>query len=214
LTHSLGQHTNRITDNFNRLYYDSRIWEHTYWLGTPALKCPMDLWVYQELIVEVRPDVIVECGTWDGGSAMFLASICNLLKHGRIVTIDIDPREHRPKHKRVKYITGSSVAPDVIETVLRQINRKDRVLVILDSDHSKTHVLSEMRAYAPLVTVGSYLIVEDTNINGHPVYPEFGPGPMEALEEFLAERDDFEIDPSREKFVVTFNPKGWLRRVR
>ena len=87
-------------------------------------------------------------------------------------------------------------------------------MVDLDSNHSKQHVLEEMRAYAPMITIGNYLIVEDTNINGHPVLPEFGPGPMEAVEEFLKENHDFVPDPSREKFLVTFNPGGYLRKVR
>ena len=87
------------------------------------------------------------------------------------------------------------------------------VLVVLDSDHSRDHVLAEPRAYAPLVTPGSYLVVEDTNINGHPVYEAFGPGPMEAVQDFLKERDDFEADRSREKFLLTFNPRGWLRKL-
>jgi cephalosporin hydroxylase len=88
-----------------------------------------------------------------------------------------------------------------------------RVLVVLDSDHSRDHVLAELRAYAPLVTPGSYLVVEDTNVNGHPVYEAFGPGPMEAVQDFLKERDDFEVDRSREKFLLTFNPGGWLRKL-
>jgi len=82
--------------------------------------------------------------------------------------------------------------------------------VILDSDHSRDHVLDELRLYAPLVTSGSYVIVEDTNINGHPVLPQFGPGPMEALDEFLRESDEFSIDDQREKFFLTFNPRGFL----
>ena len=86
-------------------------------------------------------------------------------------------------------------------------------MVILDSDHSRDHVLAELRAYAPMVTTAQYLIVEDTNVNGNPVLPEFGPGPMEALDAFLAENDDFEPDDEREKFLLTFNPRGYLRRV-
>ena len=86
------------------------------------------------------------------------------------------------------------------------------VMVILDSDHTRDHVLAELRAYAPIVTPGQYLVVEDSNINGHPVFPGFGPGPMEALQAFLAETGEFEVDRSREKFLVTFNPGGYLRK--
>jgi cephalosporin hydroxylase len=87
-------------------------------------------------------------------------------------------------------------------------------LAILDSDHTKKHVMDEIGVYAPMVTPGSYLIVEDTNMNGHPVAEEFGPGPMEAVEEFIKGTNDFEIDKSREKFYLTFNPSGYLKRVR
>jgi cephalosporin hydroxylase len=92
------------------------------------------------------------------------------------------------------------------------VEDREPVVVILDSDHGKDHVLEELRRYAPLVTSGSYLIVEDTNINGHPVLPDFGPGPMEAVETFLSESDDFSVDTTREKLMLTFNPRGYLRR--
>jgi len=205
-----------VIDAFHRLYYDQpdTTWNNTYWMGVRTQKCPLDMWIYQEVMIEVRPDIIIECGTCEGGSALFLASICDLINNGRIFTIDIDPGQSRPKHRRVRYILGSSTDPDVVNRVRRHIRPKDRVLAILDSDHSKDHVLNELHAYAPMVTTGSYLIVEDTNINGHPVYAEFGPGPMEAANEFLSENSNFEIDCSREKFLMGFNPGGWLRRIR
>jgi cephalosporin hydroxylase len=199
-------------DDFHRLYYDSETWKNTHWLGVPALKCPLDLWVYQEILFETKPDLIIECGTFMGGSAFFLASIFDLMGHGRVVTIDVEDRGPRPKHKRITYLLGSSVAQETVARVRRHIKRNERVMVILDSDHTRDHVLAEMRTYGPLVTPGCYMIVEDTNINGHPVYEDYGPGPMEALDLFLAENSDFEIDPAREKFFLTFNPRGWLRR--
>ena len=85
-------------------------------------------------------------------------------------------------------------------------------MVVLDSDHTRDHVAEELRLYAPLVTSGCYLVVEDTNVNGNPVLPEFGPGPQEAVAEFLAQTDDFEVDHEREKLMLTFNPNGYLRR--
>src|SRR5215472_11498401 len=116
---------------FHRSYYDSYIWQDTRWLGVPAYKCPFDLWVYQEILTEQRPDVIVETGTADGGSALFLASVCDLLGCGRVVTIDLEGR--------------SSVDPEVLREARRGIGRRDRVMVILDSDHSRDHVLAELR---------------------------------------------------------------------
>jgi cephalosporin hydroxylase len=201
-----------VTSAFHRLYYDSAVWKDTYWLGTRTQKCPLDLWVYQEILRETRPDLIVETGTAHGGSALYLASVCELLGRGEVVTVDISPIEGRPEHDRITYLTGSSTAAGVVAEVERHVAMQERVLVILDSDHSCNHVLDELRTYGPWVSPGSYLIVEDTNVNGHPVLPEHGPGPMEALEEFLAETEDFEIDRAREKFFFTFNPRGYLRK--
>ena len=198
---------------FHRLYYDSarRTWSNTYWFGTATQKCPLDLWVYQEILHELRPEVIVETGTADGGSALYLASVCDLLGKGEIVTVDVVERP-RPAHERITYLTGSSTAPEIVSRVTELVGGKAPAMVILDSDHSRDHVRDELRSYAPLVSSGSYLIVEDTNVNGHPVLPDFGPGPMEAVEEFLRESGEFSVDDSREKFFLTFNPKGFLRK--
>jgi cephalosporin hydroxylase len=199
---------------FHELYYtDPGTWPDTFWMGVATQKCPLDLWIYQELLHEVRPTLIIETGTCKGGSALYLASICDILEVGRVVTIDIEHQADRPTHPRITYLTGSSTAPEIAEQV-RVAAVDQQVMVILDSDHSRDHVIGELRLYADLVAVGSYLIVEDTNINGHPVLPDWGPGPMEALDDFLAETDEFEIDESREKFHMTFNPRGYLRRVR
>jgi cephalosporin hydroxylase len=203
---------NPIIDQFHQMYYNSMIWLNTYWLGVPVQKCPLDLWIYQEIISEIRPDVIIESGTADGGSAYFLATICDMLQHGRVLTIDLIPKP-RPPHPRIIYLTGSSVSAEIYNTVRSIINPGERVMVILDSDHSYGHVLNELRIYAPVVTSGSYLILEDTNINGHPVLPEFGPGPMEALQQFLMENNEFMVDKSREKFFVTFFPNGFLKKI-
>jgi cephalosporin hydroxylase len=204
----------RVVDAFHRLYYDSHdtTWTQTYWRGQTVLKCPLDLWIYQEILVETQPDLIVETGTFGGGSAYFLASVCDLLGRGEVLTIDIDQQKGMPEHERVTYLLGSSVGDDVLAVVRDRAASAERVMVILDSDHSRDHVLRELELYAPLVTPGCYLVVEDTNVNGHPVVPGFGPGPMEALEAFLETTDDFEVDRSREKLLLTFNPSGYLRR--
>ena len=201
-----------VTEAFHRLYYDTAVWKDTYWLGTPAQKCPLDLWVYQEILHEQRPDLILETGTAHGGSALYLASLCDLLGRGEIVTVDIHPIEDRPVHDRITYLTGSSTAPEAVSELERLADGRESVLVILDSDHSRDHVLDELRIYSRFVSPGGYLIVEDTNVNGHPVFAEHGPGPMEAVDEFLAETDEFEVDASREKFFMTFNPRGFLRK--
>jgi cephalosporin hydroxylase len=113
----------------------------------------------------------------------------------------------------VKVIRGDSVSPEVVNEIAREAGQ-GKVLVTLDSLHTREHVLKEMNIYSKFVTSGSYLIVQDTNINGHPVYPEFGPGPMEAVEEFLKNNRDFEVDRSREKFLLTAYPSGFLKKIR
>jgi cephalosporin hydroxylase len=175
-------------------------------------KCPLDLWIYQEILFERRPGLIVETGTYYGGSALFLASMLDLIGSGRVISIDTGWDPNPPAHPRIEYRTGSSVAPEIVDGVREAVQPGERVMVILDSDHSRDHVLAELRAYSPLVTPGDYLVVEDTNINGNPVKPDFGPGPREAVEEFLAQNGDFDVDDSREKFFMTFSPGGYLRR--
>jgi cephalosporin hydroxylase len=185
------------------MYYNSpeRTWQNTRWLGVPIAKCPLDLWIFQEILTELRPQLIIECGTFAGGSALFFATLCDLLGQGRIVTIDIETYPNRPNHPRIEYIRGSSTSPQVFATVSQRAEGIWPVLVNLDSDHCASHVLQEMNLYGSLVSRGSYLIVEDSNINGHPVSPQFGPGPMEAIQEFLKTHTEFVPDRSREKFT-------------
>ena len=199
---------------FNRLYYyrSQRTWRDTRHRGINVYKCPLDLWVYQELIYEVRPDVIIETGTLDGGSTYFLADMCELNGSGRVVSIDTQPSLNLPTHERITYLTGSSTDPDIVAAI-KTAFAGGTVLVVLDSDHSCDHVLNELETYGPMVTKGSYMIVEDTNVNGHPVLPNFGAGPMEAVKEFLRHHAEFAIDEEREKFMVTQNPSGYLRRL-
>lgn len=203
-----------VVRRFHELYYSSenRTWRDTYWLGIPVLKCPLDLWVYQELVHRLRPDHVVECGTHKGGSSYYLASVCELIGHGEVLTVDIGFRGDRPQHTRLRYLTGSSVDPEVFGTIRDQVSGDGVTMVILDSDHSCEHVLTELRLYSQLVTVGSYVIVEDTNVNGHPVRPDWGPGPTEAVELFLAETPSFRRDPSAEKHFLSFNQGGYLVR--
>jgi cephalosporin hydroxylase len=203
-------------DDFHQLYYDTGLqggtWTTTTWLGVGVLKCPLDLWEYQEIIYELRPDLIVETGTAKGGSALYFASVCDLIGNGDILTIDIAHASALPQHPRITYLTGSSVDPSVVAQVYERAGQANTVMVVLDSDHSAAHVAAELDAYAPIVTHGSYLVVEDTNVNGHPVYGWHGPGPMEAVEQFLAGTAEFVADRSREKLLLTFNPSGWLQR--
>jgi cephalosporin hydroxylase len=208
----------RIVDAFHRLYYDGpegegRVHHRTSWMGVPCLKCPMDLMAYQEILFETRPGLVVETGTHEGGSALFLAHMLDLLGAGEVVTVDVLDRA-RPAHPRIRYVAGSSGDRELVEAIFRGRPPGEKRLVILDSDHSRAHVLRELELFARHVPPGGYLVVEDSNVNGNPVLPDFGPGPAEALEEFLAGHPEFEADRSREKFLMTFNPGGYLRRIR
>jgi cephalosporin hydroxylase len=206
-----------LADRFLELYYNARqknlTWGNTRWMGVKTLRCPLDLWLYQEIIFDTKPDLIVETGTAEGGGALFLASMCDLVQHGQVISIDIQHRPNLSSHPRLTYLTGSSTARETVEKVKGRA-AQGQTLVILDSDHSRAHVLAELQAYAPLVRKNGYLIVEDTIVNGHPLRPEFGPGPMEAVEEFLGETPDWIIDRTKEKFLLSFNRNGYLKRVR
>jgi len=201
-----------VVDDFHKLYYGSYILQRTYWLGVITSKHPGDLWIYQEILWETRPELIVEAGTYEGGSALFLASMCDLLGIGQVLTIDIEHRQGRPAHPRIRYVLGGSTEERTLQTVRE--SSAARVMVILDSDHSQAHVARELEVYAPLVSPGCYLIVEDTNVNAYSMFPgSTGPGgPAEAVAAFLPSHPEFEIDASREKFFITGNPGGYLKK--
>jgi len=211
----------KIVNQFHKLYcynYPTTT-ENTFWMGIQALKCPLDLWIYQEILSETKPDLIIETGTHKGGSSLFLASICDILDKGKVISIDISSNEKLPIHKRIRYVTGNSVSMDIFDQVNNLISEysassNPSIMCILDSDHTKTHVLNEMKLYGELVSMNNYLIVEDTNINGNPIHPKWGSGPMEAVDEFLTSNKNFVIDKKREKYFMTFNPNGYLKKIR
>lgn len=181
------------------------------WLGTEAMKPPFDLFIYQEIIWDTRPDIIIECGTSHGGSTLFLASICELIRHGNVLTID-RTKYIRPPHQAITYVLGDTLSPEILNDVVPFAKQYQKVMVILDDNHSRDHVLAEMELYGALVTSGCYLIVEDTNVNGHPVFPKHGPGPAEAVKEFTRKHKEFKVDRDREHFGLTYNPGGYLLR--
>jgi cephalosporin hydroxylase len=200
---------------FHRLYYHSheQTWQNTRFLGVDVWKTPLDLWLYQELIHEERPDVIIEAGTKFGGSAYFFARMFDLIGHGEVVTIDVEEQPGLPEHPRITYLSGSSTDPRIFAAVRERLGDR-KPLIVLDSSHRRRHVLAELRLWSPLVPVGSHLVVEDTHAGGHPVTTRIGKGPWAAVSDFLAETDDFAVDEDMHKFFLTFNPRGYLKRVR
>jgi cephalosporin hydroxylase len=203
-----------IQEGYLRWYYDTAVWKRLSYRGVRTLKNPLDMWNYQEIIAEHGIEWVLETGTRHGGSALFFADLLEARRAaGLVVSVDIDHTSLQiTAHPRIRLLKGDSASPEIQEAV-KAVLPKQRapMFVILDSDHSKAHVLRELAAYVPLMQRGDYLVVEDTCVNGHPVRPEFGPGPMEAIEEFVAKNPDvLAADGSREsKFGCTFAPRGY-----
>lgn len=211
-------------------------------LGRPIIQYPQDIVALQELIWQIKPDLIIETGIAHGGSLILSASMLALLDycdavesgqvldpkatHRRVLGIDIDIRAHNraaieahPMAHRIEMIQGSSIAPDVIAHAHKAAGGHERIMVILDSNHTHDHVLAELEAYAPLVSENSYCVVFDTVIEDLPagLYPDrpwdVGNNPKTAVREFLSRRQDFVVDEDMEaKLLITVAPGGYLRR--
>lgn len=198
---------------FRELLNKTRNFEHTTWLGHPIWQNTLDLWTIQETIAEVRPSLLIETGTNRGGSSLFYAHLLDLLGHGEIITIDLG-KLHGLSHPRITYLFGSSTSDDVVAKVRERVaGCTGPVMVILDSDHAEAHVRRELECYAGFVTSGSYCLVQDGVIDVMDVMRAGRPGPLPAIEQFLASTSDFTLDTERcERFLITHHPKGWLRR--
>lgn len=208
-----------VMDAFHSAFYQSR-WTHNFahWMGVPTLKNPLDLWIYQELLAATKPTLIIETGTAYGGSALFFAHMLDRVGgKSHIVSVDLEPNPTLPQHPRLTFLKSDSTDPGIVAMLTRKARATahERVMVILDSDHSAAHVTRELDAYADLVTPGCYLVVEDTHYNDRPVPQSWmgGPGPGPAVDAWLPKHPEFEADRMCERFWMTFYPGGWLRRV-
>ena len=203
---------------FTTVFHDlkEQTFATTTWLGVPLVKTPADILVFQQIITETRPELIVETGAYVGGSALLFASIQELLGiEGKVIAVDIDlsfVHARVREHPRIELIEGSSTDPEVFSRI-RAAARGKRAMVDLDADHRAHHVLAELRAYSPLVSPNCYLVVEDSFFGGRPVRPDAVPGPSEALDAWFAEEPPFESDRWRERYLLTQNPRGYMRRI-
>jgi cephalosporin hydroxylase len=198
------------------------------WMGRPIIQYPQDIMAMQELIWEIKPDLIIETGIAHGGSIIYYASLLELIGKGEVLGIDIDIRKHNrdkieehPMYKRIHMLEGSSVSEEMIEKVKPFAKDKKTILVCLDSNHTHEHVLAELNLYAPFVTPGSYLIVFDTIVEDLPErylpnrYWSIGNNPKTAVHEFLKSNSDFEIDKTMDnKLLISVNPNGYLKRIK
>ena len=200
--------------DFIEAVWRSMAWDHLTWLGRPVLSAPTDLVAYQELIDSVRPDWIVETGTGNGGRTLFLASVCDLLDGGGVVSVGEHLAEDLPIHPRITYVDGVPSSESAAARVREVLGDSDRVLVLFGGCLPAEETRREFEVYAPLVSVGSYAVVTDTIVNGNPVWAGFGPGPGDAVKNILSRHGEFAFDPEPERYSLTFNPGGFLKRTR
>ena len=200
-------------------FYETNVWKNLHYRGVRTLKLPLDMWNYQEIIFENNIHWVVEAGTCHGGSALFFADLLAAsAREGGVVTVDVTHEALHPLasvHPRISLLLGDSSAPETVNMIRRLIpaDRARAMMLILDSDHAASHVLRELNALVPLLRQGDYLIVEDTIVNGHPVRPDFGPGPLEAVDEYLRQNPNRLIHdfPREAKFGCTVAYRGYYR---
>jgi cephalosporin hydroxylase len=205
-----------VVDQFHYVWYHQPDDLAYSWLGFPIIQHPMDMWTYQAIINKTKPQCIVSTGIYYGGMLMYLWSLSQLVqgcKNMKIIGIDIDIKPmalQLANDAQIIIIQGNSVDPDIISRI-DKIRGDLPTMVILDSDHGKSHVLKEIQLYNHMVTPGQYMIVEDTDLNGHPVYPLYGYGPYEALEEFQKTNNEYIVDTDSWKLNL-FTCHTWLKK--
>ena len=198
------------------------------WMGRPIIQYPQDMIAMQEIIWDIKPDLIIETGIAHGGSIIYYASILELIGKGEVLGIDIDIRAHNraeieshPMSKRITMLEGSAISQEIIEQIKPFTEGKKTVMVCLDSNHTHDHVLAELQLYSPFVTVGSYLVAFDTIVEDLPadLYADrpwsVGDNPKTAVWKFLKSNDDFVINNDIDnKLLVSVAPGGYLKRVK
>ncbi len=198
---------------FNDLVAHTQNFADVKWLGQPIWQNVLDLWTIQETIAEIKPALLIECGTNRGGSSLFYANLFDLMGHGEVITIDIE-KLHTLTHPRITYLLGSSTSEEIVAICQERARTANGpVMVILDSDHSEAHVACELKRFSPLVTPGSYCLVQDGVIDDLLAFRAGRPGPLPAIRSFLKQSNAFELDEARSRrYLITHHTSGWLRR--
>ncbi len=227
-----NQHNEKLQEaarNFNTASNSAQYSYNFSWMGRPIIQYPQDMIAMQELIWQLKPDLVIETGIAHGGSLIYYASLLELIGKGEVLGIDIDIREHNrkeiekhPMFKRIKMLQGSSISAETAAQVKKHAAGKESILVCLDSNHTHEHVLQELELYSPLVSKGSYIVVFDTIVEDLPegYFSQKRPwgisnNPRTAVQEFLKKNDAFEIDHSIDnKLLISVAPEGYLKRVK
>jgi cephalosporin hydroxylase len=225
LNPALKQAASQFNTESNKVQYSYNF----SWMGRPIIQYPQDMIAMQELIWDIKPDLIIETGIAHGGSLIYYASLLELIGHGEVLGIDIDIREHNrkeierhPMFKRIKMIEGSSISQETIDKVAEFAKEKKRIMVSLDSNHTHEHVLQELKLYSPFVSTNSYIVVFDTIVEDLPegYFSQKRPwgisnNPKTAVHEFLIGNNQFVIDHSIDnKLLISVAPEGYLKRVK
>ncbi|MDQ2718407.1 MAG: cephalosporin hydroxylase family protein [Bacteroidota bacterium] len=226
-----NSHNDKLKEAAHQFNVESNKAKYSYnfsWMGRPIIQYPQDMIAMQEIIWEIKPDLIIETGIAHGGSLIYYASLLELIGNGEVLGIDIDIRNHNkksieehPMYKRINMLEGSSVKKEMVERVKPYTIGKEKILVCLDSNHTHQHVLDELYFYSPFVSVGSYIVVFDTIVEDLPErylpnrFWGIGNNPKTAVHEFLKNNNNFEIDRSIDnKLLISVNPEGYLKRIK
>jgi len=208
----------KVPEDYLRWFHETNVWKSMHWRGVRTLKLPLDMWNYQEIFTDHGIQWIVEAGTRHGGSALYFADYLDAIDAaGQVITVDITHDALDPRiieNPRISLLLGDSGDSSIVSKIHEFLPEHDRgpVFMILDSDHAADHVFRELHNLVPILKAGDYLVVEDTIVNGHPVRPNHGPGPWEALDIYLADHsNELQLDHIREsKFGCSFAARGYF----